>query len=125
MTPKRTNASTGELVDVPAAATSSASADNTGSKKDAAETAQAKTHPTMHIKVYSPFKTYFDEDGVSISATNNSGPFDILPHHHRFLTLLNPGELAIGRSSGDVQKIRISGGLMHVKADKVTVFLDI
>lgn len=81
-------------------------------------------HPTMHIKVYSPFKVYFDEEGESISGQNGTGPFDILPKHHNFMTLLTPCELVI-RGREREQKIRISGGLMHVKADRVTVFLDI
>lgn len=102
-------------------------------KTDAAkkiEKAQANasqtTQPKMRIKVYSPFKTYFEDDGYSISGVNATGPFDILPRHHNFMTLLIACELSI-RTLGPpgVQKIRISGGLMHVKADKVTVFLDI
>ncbi len=79
----------------------------------------------MRIKVYSPFKTYFDENALSISAVNATGPFDILPHHHKFLTLLIAGELIIRLLQGGEQRVRISGGLMHVKADRVTVFLDI
>lgn len=82
--------------------------------------------PTMRIQVASPFKTYFDEDGYSISGVNATGPFDILPHHHRFMTLLTPGELVIRPVGGQrEQRVRISGGLMHVRADKVIVFLDI
>lgn len=82
------------------------------------------TQPTMHVKIYSPFKVYFDEAGYSLSALNATGPFDILPKHHNFMTLLIPGEIMI-RGPRGTQKIRISGGLMHVKADEITVFLDI
>ena len=85
---------------------------------------QARAIPKMHIKVYSPFKTYFDDEGYSISAENETGPFDILPHHHNFMTLLKPCEVVV-RSPEETRKIRISGGLMHVKADRVIVFLDI
>ncbi|MGF7229405.1 MAG: hypothetical protein ACQR33_05505 [Candidatus Saccharibacteria bacterium] len=106
-----TDASTGEPIKVP----------------DDQKQPPTKTgsQPTMHIKVYSPFKTYFDEDGYSISAENATGPFDILPHHHNFMTLLNAGEMMIRPVRGAEQKIRISGGLMHVKADIITVFLDV
>jgi F0F1-type ATP synthase epsilon subunit len=82
------------------------------------------TKPTIHIKVYSPFRVYFDDQALSISAENATGPFDILPRHHNFLTLLNPCELLI-RTPREEQRIRISYGVMHVKADKVTVFLDV
>lgn len=92
-----------------------------------AKAKQAKeVKPTMRIKVYSPFKTYFEDDGYSISGINATGPFDILPHHHNFMTLLSQCELNIHTiGAPGTQKIRISGGLMHVKADRVTVFLDI
>jgi len=86
--------------------------------------ASSNTQLTMHIKVYSPFKVYFDQDGDSISAVNETGPFDILPRHHNFMTLLNPCDLVI-RHSDQEQRFRISRGVMHVKADKVIVFLDV
>ncbi len=79
---------------------------------------------TIHIKVYSPFKVYFDDEGFSISGENDTGPFDILPKHHNFMTLLNTCELLIVAPSGN-QKIKISRGVMHVKANIVTVFLDV
>lgn len=81
---------------------------------------------TMRVKVFSPTKTYFDEQAVSVSGENLTGPFDILPQHHNFITLLEPCELVMRRGSKQgSQRIKISGGLMHVKADKVVVFLDV
>jgi F0F1-type ATP synthase epsilon subunit len=89
--------------------------------------AVATGRPRMRVKVYSPFKVYYDEESHSISAQNATGPFDILPHHHNFMTLLDACILVITPVEGTAreQKIRISGGLMHVKSDKVTIFLDI
>ena len=84
----------------------------------------AEEKPIMRIKVYSPFRVYFDEDGYSISGKNDTGNFDILPRHHNFISLLSACDLIARTSRGD-QQIRISGGLMHVKADEVIVFLDI
>ncbi len=79
---------------------------------------------TMMIKVHAPFKSYFDGPAFSISAENLVGPFDILPGHHNFITLLEPCEINIRSSEGN-QRIHISGGIMHVKADEVIVFLDV
>lgn len=84
----------------------------------------AASNKEMHVKVYSPFKVYFDEAAESISAVNDTGPFDILPRHHNFMTLLSPCEILIRSTRGD-QRIRISRGIMHVKADQVIVFLDV
>jgi F0F1-type ATP synthase epsilon subunit len=80
--------------------------------------------PTLHIKVYSPYKIYFNEDADTISAENDTGPFDILVGHHNFMTLLTPCELIIRGISGE-QRIKITRGLMHVNSNKVIVFLDI
>jgi F0F1-type ATP synthase epsilon subunit len=80
--------------------------------------------PTIAIKVYAPFKVYYEGDGYSISAVNATGPFDILPRHHNFLCMLVPCTLNIETSEGH-QSIKISRALMHVKANRVVVFVDV
>jgi F0F1-type ATP synthase epsilon subunit len=80
--------------------------------------------PSIHIRVASPFKIFFDEEANSISAVNDTGPFDILPHHHNFITLLNACEIVVRTGRGDF-RIQISGGIMHVKADQIVVFLNV
>jgi len=79
----------------------------------------------MHIKVYSPFHVYFDEKAKSISAVNDTGPFDILPGHRNFMTLVSACELVIRTPAGQEERIKISRAVMHVKADEVRVFLDV
>ncbi|HSX36836.1 MAG TPA: hypothetical protein VLG13_01815 [Patescibacteria group bacterium] len=93
-------------------------------KDDKPAAAAPDGKPTMHLKVYSPFQVYFDEEAYSISGENGTGPFDILPHHHNFITLLSASELVIRAPFGE-RRIRISGGVMHVKSDTVNVFLDV
>ncbi len=82
-------------------------------------------NPTMRVKVYSPFRSYYDDQAFSISAENATGPFDVLPRHHSFISLLSACELVIRSVSYGDRRIRISGGIMHVKADHVIVFLDV
>ncbi len=90
-----------------------------------ADRGTARSH-SMRVKVHSPHKVFFDEVASSISAVNATGDFDILPRHHNFITLLDPCELIVRRTGKQPeQRIKISGGLMHVKADRVTVFLDV
>lgn len=81
--------------------------------------------PTMAVKVYAPFKVYFEGDAMSVSAVNDTGPFDILPKHHNFLCMLVPCELIIRPVEGDQKSIKIHRALMHVKADRVVVFMDV
>ena len=80
--------------------------------------------PIMAVKVYAPFKVYFEGNAYSISAVNATGPFDILPRHHNFLCMLVPCVLKVQASDG-LKEIKISRALMHVKADYVAVFVDV
>ena len=80
--------------------------------------------PTIAVKVYAPFKVYYEGEAYSISAVNETGPFDILPKHHNFLCMLVPCTLTIETPNG-TQTIKISRALMHVKAERVVVFVDV
>jgi F0F1-type ATP synthase epsilon subunit len=93
-------------------------------KTDAKVNSKRLEGKTMHVKVYAPFKVYFDDEAFSVSAINATGPFDILPKHHNFMTLINAGEVLVRHERGE-EKIPIQRGIMHVKADEVVVFLDI
>ncbi|NBU33133.1 hypothetical protein EB118_01505 [bacterium] len=86
---------------------------------------QSEKSTQMHIKVYSPFHVYYDDKAKSISAINGTGPFDILPGHRNFITLVNACELVIRTVNDQEEKIKISRAVMHVKADEVRVFLDV
>lgn len=80
--------------------------------------------PTMAVKVYAPFKVYYEGDAYSLSAENATGPFDILPHYHNFLCMLVPCTIKIDDAKGG-KSIKIHRALMHVKSDKVVVFMDV
>ena len=81
--------------------------------------------PTMEVKVYAPFQVYFEGDAYSVSAVNETGPFDILPRHHNFLCMLVPCNLMIQPVEGEKKILKIHRALMHVKANRVVVFMDV
>jgi F0F1-type ATP synthase epsilon subunit len=94
-------------------------------KSGAEQPPQAPTgKPTMAVKVYAPFKIYFEGEAYSVSAVNDVGPFDILPRHHNFLCMLVPCTLTIQTPEGQ-KAVKISRALMHVKANRVAVFVDV
>jgi F0F1-type ATP synthase epsilon subunit len=86
---------------------------------------QNSGQPTLALKVYAPFQVYFEGEARSVSAVNATGPFDILPKHHNFLCMLIPSELKIQQIDGAVKTIKIHRALMHVKSDRVVVFMDV
>lgn len=80
---------------------------------------------TMHVKVHAPFKVYFDGMASSFSAVNETGPFDILPHHKNFMSLLKPCNIIVKVPDKPEFTLPITRGVIHVKADQLTVFLDV
>ena len=98
-------------------------------KPEASETEQiprpSNGKPTMAVKVYAPFQVYFEGEAYSVSAENATGPFDILPHHHNFLCMLVPCNLVVKPVEGNPKTIKVHRALMHVKADRVVVFMDV
>jgi len=86
---------------------------------------EVNTATQFHLKVYSPFKSYYDGDVDSLSAINDTGPFDVLARHHNFITLLNPCEMVIKVKDKEDELIQITRGIMQVKSDNVVIFLDV
>jgi hypothetical protein len=79
----------------------------------------------MRVHIHSPYRNYYDGIAFSLSAESATGPFDILPHHHNFISLLPACDIIIRTVDQGERRIRISGGILHVKADQVVVFLDV
>lgn len=79
----------------------------------------------IHIKLFSAYKIFFEGDAKSISAENDTGPFDVLPRHHNFISLVNGCEIVINTLDDSMKRIRISKAIMHVRDNNVTVFLDV
>ncbi len=92
---------------------------SSGSNKHSADSTTIE-----NVKVYSPFKVYYDASASSVSAVNLTGPFDILAGHKNFITLLTEGDVIIRSSRGE-EHITIERGIMHVSNNSVSVFLDV
>lgn len=88
------------------------------------EATEARADGTMHVKIYAPFQVYYEGEAASVSAENATGPFDILPKHHNFMCMLVPCIIRVATPKG-VKEVPAHRALMHVKADKVVVFMDV
>lgn len=77
------------------------------------------------VRVYSPYKVYYDGPATSVSAVNETGPFDVLPGHKNFMTLLSEGEIIVRTPKGGEEHIKGNNSIMHVSEDVVRVFLDV
>ncbi len=94
------------------------------SDKDPKVAQKENLNTLLKVDISTPFKSYYDDEADSVTAINGTGPFDVLPGHYNFLTLLNPCDIVV-RLKDEEKRVKISKGIMHVRNNKVTVFLDI
>ena len=51
--------------------------------------------PTLHVRIISPQQLILNSYAVSVSSKNSQGPFDILPQHANFITMVENTPIVI------------------------------
>ncbi|MBP7760174.1 hypothetical protein KA093_00050 [Candidatus Saccharibacteria bacterium] len=86
-------------------------------------------NPTSSLTVIAraPFTVYYEGPARSVSALNRVGPFDILPDHADFFSMLLPCEVIIetGEAGKEPIKFHIQNGIATVRDNMVMLFVDI
>jgi F0F1-type ATP synthase epsilon subunit len=75
-------------------------------------------------KIFSPYQTYYQGEAVSLTAANRTGPFDILPGHINFFSLLTGGTVIVNTGFQRLE-FQIGRGVLRVTHDDVTLFADV
>lgn len=78
----------------------------------------------MVLEVISPESTIFKGGVKAVSSINETGPFDLLPFHANFVTVIKQ-RLVIEPSRGRSQEIKVSRGVLYCYNNNVTVYLGI
>lgn len=79
--------------------------------------------PKIHLTIKSREKTIFDEDTYGVSSINDVGPFDVLPMHENFISLIR--EKIIIHDKKTDREMKIESGLLRANDNKVSIFLGI
>ncbi len=83
-----------------------------------------KTAKRFKVKIFSPYQTHYEGEAVSLSASNRTGPFDILPGHINFFSLLTGGTIVLNTGFQRLE-FQIGRGIVRVNHDVVTLFADV
>jgi len=78
----------------------------------------------LDINIRNRKKTYFEGKGRTVTSLNDKGEFDILPQHANFISLIR-NYVILNKGTKEEQKFVISTGVLRVKENKVSVFLDV
>lgn len=80
----------------------------------------------MKVIARAPFHVYYEGEAVSLSAFNRIGPFDILPGHADFFSMLSPCEVTIDNGvDPEPVTFEIRNGILTVRDDEVMLFANI
>ncbi len=83
------------------------------------------TQEKLKIKVFSPYQTFFEGTGVSLSAVNQTGPFDILAGHSNFFSIIKPGRVTVDTGFQTPVIIEVESGILRVTDNKVTLYANV
>jgi F-type H+-transporting ATPase subunit epsilon len=83
-----------------------------------------KTTERLTARILAPYRTLYEGPAISVSAANRVGPFDVLPRHTSFLSLLMPCTLVVRLDNNEL-KYEITRGIILVAGNTVTVFTKI
>ena len=80
---------------------------------------------TIHVDIVSAEQAIFSGEAERVIAPGEAGELGILPEHTPLLTRIKPGTVRILQPGGaEEEVIYVSGGMMEVQPDRVTVLAD-
>jgi len=80
----------------------------------------------LSVIARAPFHVYYEGPAQVVSASNEIGPFDILPGHADFFSILDPCNVSIYTGSDDEpMTFEVTNGIVAVRNDEVMLFVNI
>ncbi|OOG58476.1 F0F1 ATP synthase subunit epsilon [Rhodanobacter sp. B05] len=80
--------------------------------------------PTIRVDIVSAEAEIFSGDATMVVATGELGELGITPRHAPLITRLKPGHVDVLLENGDRQQFYVSGGILEVQPQVVTVLAD-
>lgn len=82
------------------------------------------TTTTIRCDIVSAEKEIFHGDATLVVATGELGELGIAPRHAPLITRLKPGKVIVTRPNGEKLDFYVSGGMLEVQPQVVTVLAD-
>jgi F-type H+-transporting ATPase subunit epsilon len=79
---------------------------------------------TIRCDIVSAEKEIFHGEATLVVATGEMGELGIAPKHAPLITRLKPGKVVVTTASGEQLDFAISGGILEVQPQVVTVLVD-
>lgn len=80
------------------------------------------SNPTLHVRIISPQQLILDTEANSVSSKNLQGPFDVLPLHANFITLIENTPIVIRTPNQKPLTFNFPLAIMLVTENKVNIY---
>ncbi len=83
-----------------------------------------QTKQPLNVIARAPFLVYYEGPAQVVSAKNPVGPFDVLPGHADFFSVLDPCQVVIEPAEGDPVTFTIRAGIITARNNEVHLFVN-
>lgn len=80
---------------------------------------------SIHVKILSPSQVIFEGDLKSVSSINSTGPFDILPEHANFITIVENQPIVLRDQAGRSQTFNFPLSVLYTTNNNVHIYTKI
>ena len=78
----------------------------------------------LSVRINSPERLLWEGEAIWVSSNNSQGPFDILPFHTNFVTILEGEKITINTGS-EIKEYTFAHTVIYVHANKVFIYTNI
>lgn len=83
-----------------------------------------ETAASLNVIARAPFHVYYEGPAQVVSAVNRVGPFDVLPGHADFFSILSPGNIVINTGPNSPVTFNVTDGIITVRDNQVMLFVN-
>lgn len=80
---------------------------------------------TIHVRISKATETVWEGEAHSLSSVNSAGPFDILPMHANFISLVTDKPIRIVEKSGHEFEYACKQAVVYVTNNVAKIYADI
>jgi len=77
---------------------------------------------TLQVRIISPQQLILDTEATSVSSKNLQGPFDILPQHANFISVIENSPIEVRTPNQKLLKFNFPLAIILVTANKVNIY---
>lgn len=78
----------------------------------------------LSVEVFSPKEVLWEGEAQSVSSVNSQGPFDLLPEHAHFISLVVKQPITVVTNT-ETKTFSFETAVVRLLDDKVTIFAEI